>query len=381
MERLNKVNISDTIKKNINNVPNRLEIERENMIYNNFENSHNLENKNNYRETSQIPLNNSQNIQNQNNQNEKRDENNMNDNNSNTCNNLNNNNNNYISNITNEISRIRLTSNQPIILLNEVKDTYPIIDNKYITNYKASDSNQDQNIIIPNITDSIDLEIKQISLNIRMGFIRKVYGIVLFQLLFTFGITCLSFFDEVKSFFLKNAFILYIGIGFLTLILLTLAFKKDVSKKVPFNYILLFLFIVSMSLILLSLCSSYSTTQVLIAWSATIAMSLTIIFISFFFKTKFNLIFAFIFIIFAGLIFFGILNFFTIVILKTDSYFLFTIFSSFGAILYGFYLVFHTQMLINNKVNIDTDKYIYASLQIYLDIIMIFIYLLCSKGK
>ena len=80
-----------------------------------------------------------------------------------------------------------------------------------------------------------------------------------------------------------------------------------------------------------------------------------------------------------ALLFFGILSLFTLVIYKTNSYLIYGIYCTIGAILYGLYLVIHTQMLVDNKLDIDPDQYIFASLQIYLDVVMIFIYLLSSK--
>lgn len=222
-------------------------------------------------------------------------------------------------------------------------------------------------------------ELDTINYRIRMGFIRKVYGIVVFQMIITFLISCLSFIPEIRLFFLVNYYIAFIGIFFVLLVFFILAFKKEASKKVPLNYILLACFTFSISIILLCLCAIYTVEQVLVAWSGTIIMSLTIILLSFCFKVKFHILFAIILITVAALFFFGLVIFFSQVIFKKDPSFAYSIFCSIGALLYGLYLVFHTQMLINNKMEIDTDKYICTSLQIYMDIILIFLHLLGTR--
>ena len=264
--------------------------------------------------------------------------------------------------------------NQKLVILNECKESYPISNGNYFNSSKNIIENgiSNGNTVVNNVPE-------EISLLIRMGFIRKVYGIVLSQLLMTFFITCFSFIENVRNFFILYNWIIFIGLFFLLIVFFILGFKKNLAKKVPINYILLVTFTISVSIILLNICAYYNTEKVLIAWSGTIVMSFTIIIMSFFLKVKFKIIYGLIMITLGALLFFGILSLFTLVIYKTNSYLIYGIYCTIGAILYGLYLVIHTQMLVDNKLDIDPDQYIFASLQIYLDVVMIFIYLLSSK--
>eukprot|EP00355_Strombidium_rassoulzadegani_P001353 CAMPEP_0168613086 /NCGR_PEP_ID=MMETSP0449_2-20121227/3266_1 /TAXON_ID=1082188 /ORGANISM="Strombidium rassoulzadegani, Strain ras09" /LENGTH=99 /DNA_ID=CAMNT_0008653701 /DNA_START=416 /DNA_END=715 /DNA_ORIENTATION=+ len=60
------------------------------------------------------------------------------------------------------------------------------------------------------------------------------------------------------------------------------------------------------------------------------------------------------------------------------------LFAAIGVILFSFYLLVDTQMIIggsNRKYKIDEDSYILASVALYLDIINIFLYILEIIGN
>ena len=60
------------------------------------------------------------------------------------------------------------------------------------------------------------------------------------------------------------------------------------------------------------------------------------------------------------------------------------LFSTFGALLFSFYLLFDTQTILGGqdcKYQIDEDSYILAAVMLYLDIINIFLYILSILGK
>lgn len=67
-----------------------------------------------------------------------------------------------------------------------------------------------------------------------------------------------------------------------------------------------------------------------------------------------------------------------ILIFFTPSKTVHLIYSSLGALLFAFYLVYDTQMMMggSHKYSISPEEYIFASLNLYLDIVNIFIYIL-----
>ena len=58
------------------------------------------------------------------------------------------------------------------------------------------------------------------------------------------------------------------------------------------------------------------------------------------------------------------------------------IYGSFGALLFSFYLVYDTQLMLGgkHKYSLSPEEYIFAALNLYLDIINIFIYVLHILG-
>ena len=76
---------------------------------------------------------------------------------------------------------------------------------------------------------------------IRIGFIRKVYVVFLIQLTFTFGACCLSFLEKIRDFVSSQPiiYLIVVIISFIIVIILFCCLK--VARKVPINYLLLFI--------------------------------------------------------------------------------------------------------------------------------------------
>lgn len=91
----------------------------------------------------------------------------------------------------------------------------------------------------------------KLSLNSRLGFIRKVYSILLIQLVITALFVVAGASSEGFRDFIKRNIGLYViaVIGYIACVLLLFC-VKSLSVKVPINYILL---------IILTLCMSYTT--------------------------------------------------------------------------------------------------------------------------
>lgn len=70
-----------------------------------------------------------------------------------------------------------------------------------------------------------------------------------------------------------------------------------------------------------------------------------------------------------------------VVLLFTNSPFLHTVYCGLGVILFGIYLVIDTQMIVGGKtIELEIDEYYLGALLLYIDIIMIFLYLLQIFG-
>ena len=145
------------------------------------------------------------------------------------------------------------------------------------------------------------------------------------------------------------------------------------DKKVPANYILLCVFTVCVSWIVGVACVNVKD-QMLVFEAAALTAGVVIGITAYAATTKSD------FTIFGPILFilgfvFGIASIFCIFAGPTMN----LAFASIGVILFSFYLLVDTQMIIggqNRRYKIDEDSYILASVALYLDIINIFLYIL-----
>ena len=85
-----------------------------------------------------------------------------------------------------------------------------------------------------------------------------------------------------------------------------------------------------------------------------------------------------------GIIYVGVivLLIFAILAICIPSEALYMFYASLGALLFSFYLVFDTQLMLGgkHKYSISPEEYIFAALNLYLDIVNIFLYVLALVG-
>lgn len=226
-----------------------------------------------------------------------------------------------------------------------------------------------------------DEEDSNIKLKIRLGFIRKVYGIILFQVFLTaLACTCAMFFISFQRFIINHSELIIIC--FITALIteIMLVCCKSISTSFPTNYILLLIFTISESYMIASLVIFYETSSVLVCALVTFVMVLSISIYACFTKKDFTLCGTTLFLLLIGLTCFSLIG------LILSSFIKITLYQAFldcaGVILFGFYLIYDTQLVIGrNKKYLSEDDYIGAALQIYIDIITIFIKILSLLGK
>ncbi|CAH0600212.1 unnamed protein product [Chrysodeixis includens] len=201
--------------------------------------------------------------------------------------------------------------------------------------------------------------------DIRLGFVRKVYGLLSVQLLATVAIAgTFHLVEPVKLFIHQNEWMVLIAFVLSLITLFALIAKRRDS---PANLYLLAAFTVVQAYSVGVVVSYYNTAVVLQALTLTFAVvfSLTV----FTLNTKID--FSFVgYGLFAGLsvlIIGGLLQIF----IQSSA---FEIALSFvGAILFSLFLIFDTQMMMTT---LSPEEYILATINLYLDIINLFLYIL-----
>ena len=223
-------------------------------------------------------------------------------------------------------------------------------------------------------------EQQKITNEIFKGFLVKVYGILSVQLLITLFFIFFFQRDSVKSYFSKHPVLsgflnLLSLIGFIGILLL-LSIKQDLGKRVPYNYIFLLLITLCMSFMCAFFAISYSYSIVLFCVILTVISSIAITVYAYSTNRDFSYIrglFAVILSQFGGFIF---------MIFILDISMLEMVCCLVGTLLFGVYLVYDTQVIFKKYGEVySIDDYIYASLQIYIDIANLFMVILSTVGR
>uniref|UniRef100_A0AAY4CJD7 Uncharacterized protein n=1 Tax=Denticeps clupeoides TaxID=299321 RepID=A0AAY4CJD7_9TELE len=213
---------------------------------------------------------------------------------------------------------------------------------------------------------------------IRQAFVRKVYLTLMVQLLATVGIICaflywygqqlFSWKFNITSFISNRA-------GTIVLVLV-LACCGDIRRKVPFNYILLGLFTVVEGFMLGSVTVFYQVDAVFWAVGATAFVSFALSVFAMQTKWDFTAARGVMWVICWTLFSFAILC----AILRSQVLMCF-IWMKIGSYSYC-YLVMDTQMMLGGKhrYSISPEEYIFAALNLYLDVVTLFLLLLQLIG-
>ena len=207
---------------------------------------------------------------------------------------------------------------------------------------------------------------------IRLGFIRKVFGILSIQMLATTFLCILSVSSSAFASFQKNypeLMIVSLIISIITIIAITCF--KSVSRNVPTNYIVLAIFTLAEAYVVSAICGMTAPRLVFMAAAMTCAITCALTIYAFTTKTDFTVMNSMLFIFSMVMLLFGIFLMFTKIKI------LHIIYSCLGVLLYSVYLIYDIQLIMGNKENaLDIDDYVYASAMLYLDVINLFLHIL-----
>jgi FtsH-binding integral membrane protein len=244
----------------------------------------------------------------------------------------------------------------------------------------AEASHESQHIPVEIKSNDEELSEESIQIAIRNGFIRKVYSILSVQLIITFGAVFLFQIPSIKLFIFKNQslagnILVFCSLAFLTLFLV-LVCNRNLSRTVPYNYYILFAITLCESLVCGIVSSLYSFQIVATALALTIISTLAITFYACTTKTNFSYYRMGMFIVFSQLFMIGLIaSLFRLQALYALYTFLMTI-------MIGIYLVYDTQLIMGKfGVGYSVDDYIFATLEIYMDIIRLFLLILRIVAK
>ncbi|KAI4898414.1 hypothetical protein NFI96_023072 [Prochilodus magdalenae] len=211
---------------------------------------------------------------------------------------------------------------------------------------------------------------------VRRAFIRKVFSVVTLQLLVTFSVVCVFTFSAVVKKAVQENLWVYISSYIVFMVVaLALSISSSFSRTHPWNLIGLSVVTLSLSFMVGTVASYHDTTAVVIAMGSTLVISFTIIIFSAQTRVDFTICHGIIIILAVDLLMFGFFSIFFY------SSVLQIVYGCLGALLYSLFLAVDCQLVMGReKYGLSPEEYIFAALIIYLDIIMIFLYILMILG-
>jgi FtsH-binding integral membrane protein len=209
------------------------------------------------------------------------------------------------------------------------------------------------------------------------SFIRKVYAILSAQLFVTFGLVALFVWsDGVKHFVQTTPAFIGVACAIQIVSLISLACCGDLRRKYPTNYIFLAAFTIAEGVLVGTISSFYDADVVAAAVCMCAGVTVAVSLYAARTKQDFTTMGAS---LFAGLI---ILIIFGIFAALMRDRILSLVYSTIGALIFCAYLAYDTQMLLGGRSRqIGPDDYVFAALEIYIDIIQIFLHILRILGS
>ncbi|XP_013371389.1 PREDICTED: protein lifeguard 1 isoform X3 [Chinchilla lanigera] len=208
--------------------------------------------------------------------------------------------------------------------------------------------------------------------SVRQAFIAKVFLILSVQLLITAMIIgTFVFWKALRVWVVANPWFIHALFPAFFAIIIILACCGNIRREVPANYILLGLFTILEGLMLGAVSVFYSAEEVLWATAATALVTVALTIFALQTKWDFTWLNGVLFVSLCVLILYGIL------VLFVRSYWLHLLYAAIGTLLFSLYLVMDVQLMVGgHHSEMDPEEYVFAALEIYLDIINLFLFIL-----
>jgi len=213
---------------------------------------------------------------------------------------------------------------------------------------------------------------------IRRAFIRKVYGILCVQLLVTMAIiTPFMYHEPLKNYVRRSNTIYWISMVITLVCIIAMACCEGVRRKFPTNIIFLGIFTAAEGFMLGSLAARFEADAVLIAVGITAGVTLGLTLFAFQTKIDFTACGGML----CALLMILMVAGFILAFVGTSRIAMIG-YGSAGALIFSLYIVYDTQLMMGgkHKYSLDPEEYIFASLNLYLDIINLFMYILMIVG-
>jgi FtsH-binding integral membrane protein len=208
--------------------------------------------------------------------------------------------------------------------------------------------------------------------NIKNRFIQKIYMLLSCQLAITMTMSMIFYYDStLTQFALSNTGMVIVSF-LCTLLFLFLAFCY--GRVYPYNYLILLGFTLGESYSITYLCLFYQAPSIFLAWGMTLGVFLSLSIYVHWTQKDFNFLGAG---LFAGLMVIIIGGLIQVFWLPNDQI-LSTTMAILGSFIACGYILYDTSEMIHR---LEPDDFVHACMNLYLDIIMLFVRLLELFGE
>ncbi|XP_070585716.1 protein lifeguard 3-like isoform X2 [Erythrolamprus reginae] len=208
--------------------------------------------------------------------------------------------------------------------------------------------------------------------SVRQAFIRKVYSIIILQLLVTVAIVAVfTFVPPVSTYVIHHNSLYYISNALFVICYLMLVLCQKIRRRFPWNIILMTIFTLSVAFMTGTIASLYDTKAVILAMIITTVIIVAVT--AFSFQTKVDLTTWIGFFCILAIVFFVTSISTIIVLINNYIYWTDMLYSATCAIIFALFVAYDTQLLLGNKTfSLSPEDYIYGAIQIYVNVIYIF---------
>ncbi|KAG2492868.1 hypothetical protein HYH03_008783 [Edaphochlamys debaryana] len=212
---------------------------------------------------------------------------------------------------------------------------------------------------------------------VRLGFVRKVLGILSLQLLVTAGVTAAFLFSApLRTYVYAAQWPFWTAFALSLALVVALGCSEQLRRRHPINMIMLGAFTLCEAFLVGTVSAAYGSNLVLLAVGITTVVVLGCALFAT--QSKFDLTYSSGFLVSACL---ALLSAITLNLFLRAPWLYVTI-CGLGVLLFSMYLIFDLQLLMGgHKYALSPDEYVFAALNLYLDVINIFLYVLQLLGQ
>merc|ERR1712110_126226 len=207
---------------------------------------------------------------------------------------------------------------------------------------------------------------------------KKVYGILFCQLLLTFAIVLpFAFHQPLRTYVRNNSVLYWVAFVIVIVCLVSMACCEGVRRKFPKNIIFLGVFTAAEGFMLGCFCARFDAEAILYAIGITAGVTFGLTIFAFQTKIDFTACGG---MLCALLMIFMIAGIVLMFLPKTK--WVMVGFGSAGALIFSLYIIYDTQLMMGgkHKYSLSPEEYIFAALNIYLDVVNLFMYILMIVG-